>query len=167
MEKNSVELMDIKQRFLFNGLDKYTQDIIKILQDEVLNSIGFEKDQRSNNEAKFGINVLANKDDRKLLLEVVFIYNYIGNSKKGRVNFSTIGRFDAVVRVVNELDGKGALESFVNQNMLILVEPIMNYISKTLIEMTADTLEFPKGINVYNDFKKQYEKSDGKFIEKI
>jgi len=165
MTKKIIELVNVKQKFLFNGPQKNTGNIIKALNDEVLSSIDYNAREELDNKAKFGLNVLINKDNKHLILQVAFIYGYVGRDKDSPNYYSTIGKFESLIRIQDKIDDNKGLSDFINENILVMIEPIMNYISKSINEMTADTLNFPTGINMYSRFEKMLKNNKGNLLK--
>ncbi|GEO47982.1 hypothetical protein [Companilactobacillus kimchii] len=157
MKEKYIELISVKQDYLFNGPKKYVDDIKKMLNDEVLSKVKVEE-KESDNSAQFNLGVLGNNDGKHLFINVAFVYSYKRNYRSDPNYYSILGKFESLMESEEDIKNIDDFNVFVNENLFTLVKPIMNSISKTISEITADTLDYPNQLDIYNVFKRKYEK---------
>jgi len=152
--KKYIELINVKQKFLFSGSQESTKNIISALDDDILSSVDYKENEKLDDKAEFSVNVLINNDKQHLIFQVAFVYGYSENDKETKKYYSILGKFESLIKIQNEISDVNELGKFINENVLTMIEPIMNYISKSISEMTADTLSFPMGVDMYSRFEK-------------
>lgn len=102
-----------------------------------------------------------NKDGKHILFQIAFVYGYSQKyDESEKENQVIIGKYNSLIELYEPMKDPEIFNNFVQNNILILAKPSMNYISKIISNITSETLDYPNVIDMYSKFKKKFESNE-------